>query len=184
MEEELPTANPHEPLLVNAYVDSIMKFVQSREKSFCISQDYFQQLQVDIKEKMRAILIDWLVDVHLKFKLVPETLYLCINLIDRYLERNAVSKQCLQLVGIAALFIASKYEDIYPPELKDFVYVTDNAYTKAELLEMEGKILLQFNFEITFFSPYAFLMRFVKIANLDLKNTFLVIFFYYQLLNH
>lgn len=83
---------------------------------------------------MRAILIDWLVEVHLKFKLVPETLYLTVNLIDRYLEKEQVNRQKLQLVGVTSMMIASKYEEIYPPIIKDFVYITDNAYTKEEIL--------------------------------------------------
>ena len=90
--------------------------------------------QSDINEKMRAILIDWLVDVHLKFKLVDETLFLAVNMIDRYLEKSEVSRQKLQLVGITSMFIASKYEEIYPPDLRDFVYVTDKAYTKSQIL--------------------------------------------------
>lgn len=92
---------------------------------------------------MRAILLDWLIDVHIKFKLVPETLFLAANLIDRYLEKVSVSRQKLQLLGVSAMLIASKYEEIYPPEVKDFVYVTDKAYSKADILEMEGKILGQ-----------------------------------------
>ena len=83
---------------------------------------------------MRAILIDWLVEVHLKFKLLQETLFLTINIIDRFLERVTLSKSKLQLLGVTALFIASKYEEIYPPELKDFIYITDRAYSKEELL--------------------------------------------------
>jgi len=79
---------------------------------------------------MRSILIDWLVDVHLKFKLLPETLFITVNIIDRFLEKQRVSKSRLQLVGVTALFVASKYEEIYPPELKDFVYITDRAYSK------------------------------------------------------
>ena len=90
---------------------------------------------------MRSILIDWLVEVHLKFKLVPESLYLTINLIDRFLEREQVNRQKLQLVGVTAMLIACKYEEIYPPIIKDFVYITDNAYTKEEILEMERKML-------------------------------------------
>jgi len=86
--------------------------------------------QSDINEKMRAILVDWLIDVHLKFKLVNETLFLTVNIIDRYLQRAEVTRQKLQLVGITAMFIASKYEEIYPPDLRDFVYVTDKAYNK------------------------------------------------------
>ena len=66
---------------------------------------------------MRAILIDWLVEVHLKFKLVPETLYLTVNLIDRYLEKVEVMREKLQLIGVTAMLIASKYEEIYAPEV-------------------------------------------------------------------
>ena len=79
---------------------------------------------------MRAILIDWLVDVHSKFKLVNETMFLTVNLIDRFLGKVQVTRQKLQLVGVTCMFIATKYEEIYPPDLRDFVYVTDKAYTK------------------------------------------------------
>ena len=125
--------------------------------------------QSDINEKMRAILVDWLVDVHLKFKLVNETLFLCINLIDRYLERAEVTRQKLQLVGITAMFIASKYEEIYPPDLRDFVYVTDKAYTKQQILQMEGKILATLNFHVTVSSSYLFTQRYAKLMNMPLK---------------
>ena len=78
--------------------------------------------QSDINERMRAILIDWLVDVHLKFKLLPETLYLTINMIDRYLDKEVITRRKLQLVGISAMLISSKYEEIYPPEIKDYLH--------------------------------------------------------------
>lgn len=93
------------------------------------------EFQTDIHDKMRSILIDWLVDVHLKFKLRPETLYLTVNIIDRYLARTIVSRGSLQLVGVTAMLIASKYEEIYSPIVKDFVYITDNAYTREEILK-------------------------------------------------
>jgi cyclin B len=86
--------------------------------------------QKEINDKMRAILVDWLIEVHSKFKLQKETLFITINIIDRFLEKTIVSKSRLQLVGVSALLIASKYEEIYPPELKDFVYITDRAYSK------------------------------------------------------
>ena len=86
--------------------------------------------QPEINDKMRSILIDWLIEVHLKFKLLPETLFITVSIIDRYLEKQKVAKSKLQLVGVTALFIASKYEEIYPPEIKDFVFITDNAYSK------------------------------------------------------
>lgn len=97
--------------------------------------------QPEINDKMRAILIDWLIEVHLKYRLHTETLYITVRIIDMFLSKMAVSKGRLQLVGVAALFIAAKYEEIYPPEIKDFVFITDRAYSKEDVLEMEFMIL-------------------------------------------
>ncbi len=119
--------------------------------------------QVDINEKMRGILVDWIIEVHLKFKLLPETLYLTVNLTDRYLEQTQISRTRLQLVSVAALLIASKYEEIYVPELQDFVFITDNAYTIDEILAMERSILVTLQFNVTIPSSYRFLQRFCKI---------------------
>ena len=79
---------------------------------------------------MRAILIDWLVDVNIKFKLRPQSLFLTVNLIDWYLSQNQIERQNLQLVGISALMLIGKYEEIYPPLLKEYISVCDNAYSK------------------------------------------------------
>ena len=86
--------------------------------------------QEEINVKMRRILIDWLIDVHMKFKLVPETLFITVNLIDRYTQLKQIKRRNYQLIGVTCMMIASKYEDIYPPFIKDFIYVTDQAYTK------------------------------------------------------
>lgn len=86
---------------------------------------------------MRGILVDWIIEVHLRFHLMPETLFLTINIIDRYLEKTQIRRTKLQLVAVAALLIASKYEEIYVPELNDFVFISDSAFTKEEILQME-----------------------------------------------
>lgn len=122
---------------------------------------------------MRAILVDWLVEVHLKFKLVPETLYMTVNIIDRYLSKNAIQRQKLQLVGVSAMFIASKFEEIYAPEVKDFVFVCDKAYTKEEILHMESLILKQLNFDLTSTSAYRFSQRLVFLSEADKKIEYL-----------
>src|SRR6056300_1755735 len=105
-------------------------------------------IQSDINCKMRAILIDWLVEVHLKFKLMPETLFLTTNLIDRYLELKAVTRKNLQLVGVTAMLIASKYEEIWAPEVRDFVYISDRAYTREQILACEKGLLNELAFEL------------------------------------
>jgi hypothetical protein len=129
-----------------------------------------QSMQTDINEKMRAILVDWLIEVHYKFKLLPESLFLTINLIDRYLEKCDVIRTKLQLVGVTAMFIACKYEEIYAPEAKDFVYITDRAYTREEILEMESKMLSTLDFNICAPSSYRFLERLSKIAGASSKQ--------------
>lgn len=117
--------------------------------------------QNDINEKMRAILIDWLVDVNVKFKLVPEALFMTINIIDRFLSIKQVSRHKLQLVGVSALLIACKYEEIYPPALKEFVTICDKAYNADQILEMEADILISIDFRLTHTSALRFLERYV-----------------------
>jgi len=95
---------------------------------------------------------------------------MAINLVDRYLGNSTVVRQKLQLVGVSAMLIASKYEEIYPPEVKDFEYVTDRAYTREEILDMEGKILASLNFNLTTPSSYRFLERYSKVAGFDDKS--------------
>jgi cyclin B len=118
--------------------------------------------QKDINQKMRSILIDWLVEVHDKFKLQAQTLWLSINILDRYLETVQILRSKLQLVGITALLIASKYEEIYPPEVKDCVYITDNAYERTEILAMETAVLTKLEYKITVPTGYHFLIRYLN----------------------
>jgi hypothetical protein len=113
---------------------------------------------------MRAILVDWLIEVHMKFKLLPETLFLTVELIDRFLAVEDITRKKLQLVGVTAMFIASKYEEIYAPEVNDFVYITDKAYTKQEILDMEYLMLVSLNFNITYPSSLRFLERYTKVV--------------------
>lgn len=106
---------------------------------------------------MRGILVDWIIEVHLRFKLKAETLFLTINIIDRYLEKTQIMRTRLQLVAVAALLIAAKYEEIYVPDMKDFVFISDNAYSRQDILEMERSILITLEFNINIQSTYLFL---------------------------
>lgn len=104
--------------------------------------------QTDINEEMRSIVIDWLVDVHRKFKMRMETLFITISIMDRYLEKNQIRKEIFQLVAASSLFIAAKYEEIYPPALEDFVYICADTYNKADIIEMESLILDELEFAL------------------------------------
>nr|GMD23005.1 G2/mitotic-specific cyclin S13-7-like [Ipomoea batatas] len=120
--------------------------------------------QPEINAKMRAILVDWLVEVHRKFELMPETFYLTINLIDRFLSMKTVPRKELQLVGISAMLIACKYEEIWAPEVNDFIMISDNAYVRAQVLAMEKTILGKLEWYLTVPTPYVFLVRYIKAA--------------------
>ena len=157
------------PQNVEEYFTEIYLTLKSTEEQFLPDSNYMSK-RSDINSKMRSILLDWLVEVHLKYKLLPETLYITTNIIDRYLSKKDIKRTKLQLVGVTSMFIASKYEDIYPPEVKDFSYITDNAYTNKEILKMEMEILTTLNFNITFPTPYRFIEIYRKLLNLDDKT--------------
>ena len=94
--------------------------------------------QPDVSNGMRAILIDWLVEVAEEFRLDPQTLYLTISTVDRFLSCMSVMRSKLQLVGTACMYLASKFEEIYPPELAEFSFITDDTYSKIQV-----KLVLQ-----------------------------------------
>ena len=123
--------------------------------------------QPQITERMRSILIDWIIEVHFQFKLKTESLFLAINMIDRYLEKVMVSKENLQLVGVSAMLVACKYEEIWPPLIKDYIHMCDNAYDKEQIINMELSMLAELDFNVDFVSSNCFLERFVQITKAD-----------------
>lgn len=154
-------SKPRNPQHVEEYSSEIINFLLSNQNKNQMKFRKIENLQNDITEKMRSILVDWLIDVHAKFKLRDETLFLTINLIDRFIAKHQISKQKLQLVGVSSMLIACKYEEIYAPEVKDFVYVTDNAYSRDEVMRMEALILEELGFSLFIQSPKLFLERFL-----------------------
>ena len=148
------------------YLRDIDRLLQETEGLRHASASYMSK-QTDINAKMRGILIDWLVEVHLKFKLVPEALYLTANLIDRFLEREQMPRSKLQLLGVTAMFVACKYEEVFPPACSDFVCVSDKLYSRDEILRMEGLILSTLGFELTAPCASGFLRRFAKVAGIS-----------------
>ncbi|CAH8384475.1 unnamed protein product [Eruca vesicaria subsp. sativa] len=142
------------------YVEDMYSFYKEVEKES--QPQMYMHIQTEMNEKMRAILVDWLFEVHVKFELNLETIYLTINIIDRFLSVKAVPKRELQLLGISALLIASKYEEIWPPQVNDLVFVTDNAYNNKQILVMEKTILGNLEWYLTVPTQYVFLVRFIK----------------------
>ena len=151
IEKNKKLQNAHE------YIDDIYKnlLIEESEYPFQSDPEYFM-LQSEMNEKMRAILIDWLIEVHNKFKFTEETLFITISIIDNYLSMKKIQRINLQLLGITSLLIACKQNEIILRRLKEFVYVTDNAYTKDDLLNMENLILQILHFNILTPSPLRF----------------------------
>ncbi|XP_067424559.1 G2/mitotic-specific cyclin-B1 [Emydura macquarii macquarii] len=157
-----------DPNLCSEYVKDIYSYLRDLEKQQAIRPKYLAGQEVT--GNMRAILIDWLVQVQMKFRLLQETMYMTAAIIDRFLQDNNVPKKMLQLVGVTAMFIASKYEEMYPPEIGDFAFVTDHTYTKYQIKQMEMKILKALDFALGRPLPLHFLRRASKIGEVDLEQ--------------
>lgn len=119
---------------------------------------------------MRSILVDWLIEVQWKLRLLPETLFLSINIMDRFLSRRAVSLVKLQLVGLSATLLASKYEEVTSPSVANFIYLSDNSYEDAELLKAERYMLQVLTFSLAYPNPLTFLRRISKADDYDTLN--------------
>jgi len=133
----------------------------------------YMNMQNEINEQMRAILIDWIIEVHFQFNLRQETLYMTIWIIDTYLSFNFVSRKKLQLLGITCLLISCKSQEIYFPHQNKFIEVTDGAYNREEMLKMENEILKKLNFKIVFPTSNDFYNILSKLYNFEKKQYFL-----------
>lgn len=132
----------------------------------------YMDRQDDINSKMRAILVDWLVDVHYKYGMCAQTLHMTVALIDRFLSKEyTIPRQRLQLVGITSMFIASKYEEIYPPEVFEFVRITDHAYRTEDVFAMEEDMLRALQYYVTAPTAYQFLTRFFQASGSTSQKT-------------
>lgn len=156
--------NYMDPQLCATFACDIYKHLRASEVKKRPSTDFMERIQKDINCNMRAILVDWLVEVAEEYRLVPDTLYLTVNYIDRYLSGNMMNRQRLQLLGVACMMIAAKYEEICAPQVEEFCYITDNTYFKEEVLEMESSVLNYLKFEMTAPTAKCFLRRFVRAA--------------------
>ncbi|KAL9227062.1 hypothetical protein vseg_002799 [Gypsophila vaccaria] len=161
-EEKLPNIDDQgNPLEVAEYVDDIYQYYWIVEAQGNSLENYMT-IQTDITPQMRSILVNWLVEVHLKFDLMAETLYLAVALLDRYLSLVSISKSELQLVGLTSLLLASKYEDFWHPRVKDLISISAESYTRKQILEMEKDILKQLKFRLNLPTAYVFMLRFLK----------------------
>jgi len=146
------------------YVQDIYAHNQRLEARMRPNSNYMEETQIDITPTMRGILVDWLVEVAEEYHLVPDSLYLSVAYIDRFLSQVSVVRSKLQLVGVTCMLLASKYEEIYAPQVRDFCFITDNTYKEKEVLEMEQRVLDTLEYNLTQPTVRFFLRRFLRAA--------------------
>ncbi|KAL2325992.1 hypothetical protein Fmac_025050 [Flemingia macrophylla] len=155
-------------LEVSEYIDEIYRYYWVSEAHNPVLANYMS-IQTDITPHLRGILINWLIEVHMKFDLMPETLYLTVTLLDQYLSQVTIKKTDLQLVGLTALLLASKYEDFWHPRVKDLISISAESCTRDQMLGMEKLMLRKLKFRLNTPTPYVFMVRFLKAAQSDKK---------------
>ncbi|KAJ8755854.1 hypothetical protein K2173_024399 [Erythroxylum novogranatense] len=159
-----------DPQLCSLYALDIYSNLRVAELDRRPIPTFMETIQKDISQSMRGILVDWLVEVSEEYKLVPDTLYLTVYLIDWFLSQNYIERHRLQLLGITCMLIASKYEEICAPRVEDFCFITDNTYTKEEVIAMEIQVLKYFGFQIFAPTTKTFLRRFLRAAQACYKS--------------
>ena len=126
----------------------------------------------NINEKNRSVVIEWLSYINHHFNLSNETLFMCINIMDRYISKKKISLDIYQLVGISSYLIASKYEDRNSPSIEELIYISKNIYNNSDIISMEKEILTTLNYDIFMVSSYHFFSYFYIISELNNKKLF------------
>ncbi|XP_048443107.1 cyclin-A2-4-like isoform X1 [Pyrus x bretschneideri] len=163
-------ADYKDPLLCSLYAPDIYNHLSVAELDRRPHASFMETIQQDITKSMRGILIDWLVEVSEEYELVPDTLYLTVYLIDRFLCHNYIDRNRLQLLGITCLLIASKYEEISAPRVEELCFMTDNTYSREQVLKMESQVLKYFGFQLFAPTTKTFLRRFLRAAQASYKS--------------
>ena len=166
---DLDAEDLDDPSMCAEYVKEIFEYYKTLEIQTLPNANYMDH-QDDLEWKMRGILIDWLIEVHTRFRLLPETLFLAVNIIDRFLSQKVVPLDKLQLVGVTAMFIASKYEEVLSPHIGNFVHVADDGFTVDEVLSAERYTLSTLKFDLSYPNPMNFLRRISKADNYDIQT--------------
>jgi G2/mitotic-specific cyclin 1/2 len=167
-EPEIDDEDLRDPTMVAEYSTEIFKYMKSIEPLTMPNHTYMEQ-QDNIDWRMRGILVDWLIEVHARFKLLPETLFLTVNILDRFLSRKLVQVDKLQLVGVSAMFLAAKYEEVISPHVSSFRHVSDDGFTDEEILNAERYLLLNIDYDLSYPNPLNFLRRISKPDGYDVE---------------
>ncbi|KAJ3508562.1 hypothetical protein NLJ89_g5687 [Agrocybe chaxingu] len=166
--DDLDADDNDDPLMVSEYVQDIFNYLKQVELTTMPNPNYMES-QKELAWKMRGILTDWLIQVHVRFRLLPETLFLCVNIIDRFLSARVVSLAKLQLVGVTCMFIAAKFEEVVSPSVSHFLMCADSSYTDSEILQAERYVLKTLDWNLSYPNPVHYLRRVSKADDYNVK---------------
>ncbi|KAH9838411.1 cyclin [Rhodofomes roseus] len=156
--------------MVSEYAEDIFDYMNDLEDDVMPNPEYMEG-QTEINWSMRQTLVDWLLQVHLRYHMLPETLWIAVNIVDRFLTKRIVSVLKLQLVGVTAMFVAAKYEEILAPSVDEFVYMTENGYSREEILKGERIVLQTLDFRVSHYcSPYSWMRKISKADDYDIQT--------------
>lgn len=157
-----------DPNEVPDYAFTSFEYFRAREGLQPISSYMSQQSEVN--EKMRQVLIDWLVEMQESFQLTHETLYLSVAITDLYMSKRDVKREDMQLLGATAILLASKFYERYPPYLDDLVFVCDEAYSREQFLQQEIDLVQTVDYDINLPVSYLFLRRYAKVVKFSMPQ--------------
>lgn len=154
---------------VSEFAFDIFKYYKSREKLFHVG-DYLKN-HPHLNKQTRAVVADWMVEIQETFELNHETLYMAVKILDLYLSKTkGVEKNDLQVLASAAFFIACKFEERSPPLIDDFMYVCDEQFDRAQMIQAEMKVLDTVAYDIGFPLSYRFVRRYARVTKTDMPK--------------
>lgn len=162
--DDVDKNDEYDPFLVGAYCKPIFEYMIILENQYTIKPDYLVNHKY-VTPSNRSVVVDWLVEVQQEFQVMQESLYTAVGIFDRYLQENEnVPRNKLQLIGATSLLLGCKYEEIYVPEIIDFVYLSDNAFTKEEVKSSLVDMFRTINYSLSRPFSLTFLRRFSKVS--------------------
>lgn len=167
--DDLDAEDYTDPLMVAEFTDEIFGYLHELEPKYMPNPDYIED-QKELEWSQRGLLMDWLVEIHSKLRLLPETLYLAGNIVDRFMTLRVVNLDKIQLVGVTALLLAAKYEEVFPPTITHFAYTTGGNFNEIDIRMAEKFVLQVLDFELSYPNPLNFLRRISKADDYDIQS--------------
>ncbi|KAJ1934915.1 G2/mitotic-specific cyclin, partial [Linderina pennispora] len=167
--DDLDADDADDPMMVSEYIEDIIEYLRDAEPKYLPCTEYMSK-QRALTWDMRRILVDWIIQIHYKFRMQPETLFLAINIVDRFLSKRHVAMSRLQLAGLTGLLIASKYEETTTPHIDDFIFLAGNCYTTKDVMAAEVYMLTALGFDMAYPNPMTFLRRVSKAEQYNIQT--------------